>query len=122
MIFEIDQKILENFTSNDIKVFFYNSGCEWTKINLTTEFDKTNLENISIHGRNIYFEISDKQKLDWAKILKKIDTGNWHSNNHKYLFISPKVESRCWCATSFSFEKKLIDKNKLKTLQWLFKK
>ncbi len=122
MIFEIDKQIVEKFSENDIKVYFYTSGCEWTKINLTPDFEKTNLESFSLHGKTIYFEIKDKNKLEGAKILKKVDTGTGHKSNDKYLFISPKVESRCGCATSFSFEKKLIDKNKLKTLQWLFKK
>lgn len=123
MIFEIEKNILDTFPTHDIKVYFYASGCEWTKINLTSEFDIWTLEYISLHGKNIYFENSDAQKLDGSKIFKKPDNATkWHQNNEKYLFVSPKVQSRCWCATSFSFEKKLIDKSKLRTLQWLFKK
>ena len=105
------------FSENEIKVHFYSSGCEGTKVNITSDFEKTNLENFALHGKTIYFESQDKDKLDGAKILKKVDTGKGHQSNDKYLFISPKVESRCGCATSFSFEKKLIDKSKLKTLQ-----
>ncbi|MGE4444287.1 MAG: hypothetical protein AB7E37_04815 [Candidatus Altimarinota bacterium] len=122
MIFEVDKQILEKFSENDIKVHFYTSGCEGTKVNLTSDFEKTNLESFALHGKTIYFESQDKDKLEGAKILKKVDTGKGHQSDDKYLFISPKVESRCGCATSFSFEKKLIDKNKLKTLQGLFKK
>lgn len=123
MIFEIDQKILETFEGSDIKVYFYASGCEGTKVHLTSDFEKTNLESFSLWGKNIYYEKNDSENLNWAKILKKLDNSwTWHKNNDKYLFISPKVQSRCGCATSFSFEKKLIDKSKLKTLQGIFKK
>lgn len=121
MNLEIDGKILEKF-DNDIKVFFFTSGCEWTKVNITWEFEKNWLKNTQINGKNIYFEESDEKNLDWAKILIKQST-NWeHWKNDKYLFISPKVQSRCGCATSFSFERKLIDKEKLNKLKVAFKK
>lgn len=122
MILEIDEKILENFKENDLKIYFYNSGCEWTKINLTWEFEKKWLESFSCKWKNIFYEKNDETNLNWWKILLKPNDNKWHQTSDKYIFISPKIQSRCWCATSFSFEKKLISKDKLKKLKIVFKK
>lgn len=122
MNLNIDEAIFKNFDTTNIKVYFYDSGCEWTKINLTWDFDKTWLEKIELNWVNIFFETKDKEHLDWWKIvLKPSDNKNWHSSTAKYLFISPKVSSRCGCASSFSFEKKLIPKDKLAKLKAVFK-
>jgi hypothetical protein len=64
MQLKIDQKILESFSSSNIKVFFYSSGCEGTKIDFTDDFDPTGLENLEVSGKNIYFSPEDGQKLD----------------------------------------------------------
>lgn len=122
MNLHIEQKILDTFNSNDIKIYFYESWCEWTKINFWADFDKTGLEFITVSGKDIYFEQKDKENLDGWKIVSKIDTNWWHSTHEKYIFLSEKIKSRCGCATSFSFEKKLIDKNKLNKLKIAFKK
>lgn len=122
MILDIDQKILTSFKEKDIKIYFYDAGCEWTKVNFSSEFEKAGLENISLLGKNIFFEWKDSDKLDGAKILPKVSDNSQHSQNDKYLFLSPKIQSRCSCATSFSFEKKLIEKSKLEKLKWAFKK
>jgi hypothetical protein len=90
MNLEIDKKILEKF-SGDIKVFFYSAGCEWTKVNITEDFQKEWLSFIEIDGKNVYFQKTDQEHLDWAKILPKVDNSE-HSKNDKYLFISPKVQ------------------------------
>ncbi len=116
MNLQISQEILNNF-KNDIKIFFYNSWCEWTKIDLTSDFSKENLEFITQNWKNIFFEINDKKYLENAKILPFLDTKNPHSKTSKYLFTSPLITSRCGCSTSFSFENKLISSQKLKLLK-----
>lgn len=120
MLFKIDQKILESFSSSDLKVFFFKSGCEGTKIDITDEFDTSWLESIEIWGKNIYFSLEDGHKLEWGNIVPKTSSVEWHGWKAKYLFVSPKVESRCGCATSFSFERKLIAKDKLSKLKAAF--
>jgi len=40
----------------------------------------------------------------------------------KWLFSSEKVQDRCECGSSFSFEKKLVDSSKFSKLQELFGK
>lgn len=122
MQFKVDEKILQSFSARDIKVFFYSSGCEGTKLDLTDDFDVTWLKSIEISWKNIFFSPEDEKKLEWGNIVPKTSTLEWHGGKAKYLFISPKVESRCGCATSFSFEKKLIDKDKLSRLKTAFAK
>lgn len=117
----IAPEILETFPQ-DIKVFFYQSGCEGTKINLTGDFEKQGLQSIRIGEKNIYFSAEDAVHLEEGKILlqaPKLDHEGKPSPT-KYLFVSPKVQGRCGCASSFSFEKKLIDSNKLKQLKKAF--
>ena len=53
MILNIDKKILELFDKKDLKVYFYNSWCEWTKVNITPDFEKKYLESIIIEDKNI---------------------------------------------------------------------
>lgn len=121
MILNIDKNILDSFNSNDIYIFFYNSWCEWTKINILEDFNIDWLEYIEYEWKNIYYDKKDETNLDWWKILLKLESKEWHKNNDKYLFISQKIKSRCSCSTSFSFESKLIDSSKLKKLKKIFK-
>lgn len=121
MNLEIDKSILDKFT-HKIKIFFYESGCSWTKINITDLFEEDNLEYIEVEWKKIFFDKKDKENLEWWKVFLKKENDSKHSQNDKYLFVSPKVKERCSCSTSFSFEKKLIDKEKLKKLQIVFKK
>lgn len=122
MNLEIKNEILESFNTNDLKVFFINSWCEWTKIDITDVFDKKWLEIVKIWWKNIYFDKKDFENLNNWKILLKSDNNSNHSSDDKYLFISDKIKSRCNCSSSFSFENKLIDSNKLKKLKKIFRK
>lgn len=122
MILNIDKKILELFDKKDLKVYFYNSWCEWTKVNITQDFEKKYLESIIIEDKNIYFSKDDWINLDWWKIILQTKENNdWHWWKNKFLFVSEKIKSRCSCSSSFSFEKKLIDKEKLNKLKNAFK-
>lgn len=104
----IDENILKTFNKKDLKVFFYESWCEKTKINISDDFEKNWLESFVLWEKNIFFEEKDKNFLiDWKIILNQ---------NGKYLFLSPKVKKRCSCASSFSFENNLISQKHLKDL------
>lgn len=119
----IDSKVLELFNDENLKVYFYNSGCEWTKVNLEPINDFNWYDNIKIENKNIYFLKEDEQYLDWWKIILQVKKDeNWHWGKNKFLFVSQKITSRCWCSSSFSFEKKLIDSNKLNLLKKAFNK
>lgn len=120
MNLEIDQNVLALF-SGDIKVFFYQSGCEGTKINLEDYNWDKDLLSFSYQNKNIYYQIQDEQYLNGWKIFLQKKNENSHSKNEKFLFVSPQVKSRCWCSSSFSFENTLIKKDKLKQLQSIFK-
>lgn len=121
MNLEIEKNILDKFW-REIKVFFYEAWCEWTKINITEDFKKDWLSFFELNWKKIFYEKKDENNLDWWKIFSKTETNSEHSQNDKYLFISPKIKWRCGCATSFSFERKLIDKDKLNKLKNAFKK
>lgn len=118
----IDITIIKWFEKENIKVYFYESGCEWTKVALTQDFNTDGLECTHVLWKNIYFEPKDALNLDGGKILPKPDKSEGHKSEDKYIFLSDKIKSRCGCATSFSFEKKLIDSSKLKKLKIAFKK
>ncbi len=122
MKFAIDSKILSSFPTTDIKIFFYNSWCEGTKIDLTSDFETKDLEKIEISGKNIYFSPEDGKNLDGGKVIPKTSNVEGHGGKAKYLFISPKIQSRCGCATSFSFQRKLIDTEKINRLKGVFTK
>jgi len=113
MNISIDERILNEIKSNDIEIIFKKAWCKWTKIDFITDFDKTNLEFIKINNKNIYFNTDIKEKLNNSKIIKK---------DKSFLFISEKVKSRCACSSSFSFNRELIDKDKLNKLKLAFKK
>ena len=121
MNLEINKKVLDLFWEQDIKVYFYNSWCEGTKLWILTNFENKNLEKITISNKNIYFEKRDKNKLNFWKIFLDSTQKDTNSKNNKYIFISDKIKSRCGCSSSFSFENKLIDKEKLKKLKNIFK-
>jgi hypothetical protein len=125
MNLEIDKSILDKFW-DEIKVFFYEAWCEWTKINITEDFEKDWLSFFELNWKKVFYEKKDENNLDSWKIFPKkednLEQNSEHSENDKYLFISPKVKWRCGCATSFSFERKLIDKDKLNKLKNVFRK
>jgi len=124
MLFEIGENILAQFPEKKLKVFFYTAGCEWWKIDITSDFDTDGLEYFSYLWKEIYYTKEDTEKLEGGKILLKPAKKSEEFSKHaptKYMFLSPKVESRCGCATSVAFEKKLLPSVKLKNLRKIFK-
>lgn len=122
MILHIDPKILDIFDNEKLYIFFYNSWCEWTKINIIKDFNEEWLEYIKIWENFFYYNKEDTKHLDWWKIILKTNQELWHKTDDKYIFISSKIKSRCSCSTSFSFEEKLVNSSKLKKLKSIFSK
>ena len=54
-----------------------------------------------------------------TKIREKSDNPHLQWAREKYIFSNPKIQDRCGCGTSFSFEKKVpkIDLEKLRLLK-----
>lgn len=145
---KIDKKTLVEFQKNGVKkihVFFYDAGCSGTKVDIETEFDVEGLELVAVfpdlddewkpvnnpplewEGIEVYIIPANKDKFDGAmvtKIREKSDNPHLQGVKDKYIFSNPKIEDRCWCGTSFSFEKKVpkINLEKLRLLKDRFGK
>lgn len=122
MNLHIDPKIIQNFQKKPLKVYFFESGCEWTKVNIIDDFDRGNLLQVHIGWVEVFYDAKDALHLENGKILLKTSDTEWHGSDDKYIFLSEQIKSRCGCATSFSFENKLINSTKLKMLKKAFKK
>ncbi len=110
----IDKNTISDLNSRgikNIKVFFYSSGCAWTKVNIEENPDVSDLELLeNLDWINIFASKEDLTKLKWWTITKVM----W-----KYIFSSQVVKSRCGCGSSFSFEDKgkVLALHKLKDLK-----
>ena len=140
---KIDKKTLIEFQEKGVKkihVFFYDAGCSGTKVDIETDFDEKDLELVAIfpdldsqgkpvnnpplkwEGIKVYIIPANKEQFDWAmvtKIREKSDNPHLQWAREKYIFSNPKIQDRCGCGTSFSFEKKVpkIDLEKLRLLK-----
>lgn len=128
-MFKLDKNTvidLQNRKVEKIFIFFYDSWCSWTKVNIIEDFEITeNLEKLNLNITFwVYVEKKDKYKFDWSTITKTITVDHTWKEKVRYIFSNKKVKDRCWCGSSFSFsEKKLkIDFEKLKDLKYNFKK
>lgn len=145
---KIDRKTLVEFQENWVKkihVFFYDAGCSGTKVDIETEFDVDGLELVAVfpdldwewkpvnnpplpwEGIEVYIIPANKDKFDGAmvtKIREKSDNPHLQGAKDKYIFSNPKIQDRCGCGTSFSFEKKVpkINLEKLRLLKDRFGK
>lgn len=145
---KIDKKTLIEFQEKGVKkihVFFYDAGCSGTKVDIETDFNEKDLELVAIfpdldsewkpvnnpplkwEGIKVYIIPENKEQFDWAmvtKIREKSDNPHLQGAKEKYIFSNPKIQDRCGCGTSFSFEKKVpkIDLEKLRLLKDRFKK
>lgn len=128
---KLSQNIVDDIKERNVKkvkIFFYTSWCSWTKIDLTEDFEID--DNISLFSVNddllswiceVYIEQKDLEKLENCNITKVVnDDKDWHNiwKKFKYIFSSGEIKDRCWCWTSFSFEKKIPKLNFAK-LKWL---
>ncbi len=93
-----DKKTLSNWKEMDIKtisVYFYESGCAWTKIQV--EIGKSPLcdreifqEWLTFYVKNNEFHLIDEWKI----------THVWN----KWIFQNSTINTRCWCWSSFSLK------------------
>lgn len=112
---------LEADWTEKLKVFFYGAWCSGTKIDMTTDFEvDDSLTQIESCWRfDLYVEISDREKLENARITKVVKADHTGKEKIRYIYSSDDVLDRCGCGTSFWFEKKIpkIDLSKLKDMK-----
>ena len=113
----LDKNSIQTFLGKDIYsifISFIRSGCAGTKVSVETEFDATGLVSSPVaEGLTAFYREDEREILEWGRIT--FTRGKW-------LFSSEKIQDRCGCGGSFSFEKKLIDTGKLAKLQEIFGK
>lgn len=118
---------LEDLWIKKIKVFFYDSGCSWTKVNIESDFEIT-IELVKIDSNysfEIYVDKRDEEKFENCSITKTVTADHTGKEKVRYIYASQKVKSRCWCWSSFDFwEKKVpkLDLSKFKDFKNNFKK
>ncbi|MDD5376954.1 MAG: hypothetical protein PHH16_02445 [Candidatus Gracilibacteria bacterium] len=113
----LDKNSIRSFSDTGIHsvfISFVQSGCAGTKVSIQTEFSETGLVSSPITRElTAFYREEEKEALEQGQIT--FAKGKW-------IFSSKKVQSRCGCGESFSFEKKLIDPKKLAKLQGIFGK
>lgn len=124
----LDKKTVSEFEDSwvvKLKVFFYEAGCSWTKIDMSTEFDVVDeIDKLeSEYGFELYVPKSDREYLENAKITRVVVADHTGEAKARYIFAHDDVEDRCGCGTSFAFEKPVpkIDLEKLRQLRQNFK-
>lgn len=127
---KLDKKTVLDLIERKVEkifVYFYDAWCSGTKVTISEDFDITdNLEklNLSSSPFEVYVEKKDLEKFDWAIITRTVVADHTWNEKARFIFSNDKILDRCWCWTSFSFEKKKpkIDLEKLKFLREKFKK
>jgi len=119
---------LESRRVEKIKIFFYDAWCSWTKINISEDFEIDQiLIEVNINSENkfkTYIDKRDKEKLENCSITKTINKDHTWKEKVRYIFSSNKVQSRCWCWSSFDLwdKKPKLNLNNLNDLKLKFKK
>jgi len=115
----------ENSWVEKLKVFFYQAWCSGTKIDMSSEFELSDeIDKLdSEYGFELYVPKTDREHLEHARITRVVVADHTGEAKARYIFASDEVEDRCWCGTSFAFEKPVpvIDLEKLKLLRQNFK-
>ena len=127
---KLDQNTIKYFQeekAEKIKIFFYDSGCSWTKVNISSDFEID--ESVEFlreeNWINIYIEKMEKAKLENCSITRVSTADHTWKEKIRYIYKSEEVKWRCWCGSSFSFwegKKVKIDLWKLKSFKNNFKK
>ncbi|MDD2916667.1 MAG: hypothetical protein PHH70_02370 [Candidatus Gracilibacteria bacterium] len=113
----LDTNSIRSFLDADIHeifISFTSGGCAGTKVSVETKFDRTGLVSSPITDSLVAFYKQEEREL--------LAGGRITFVKGKWIFSSDKVQDRCGCGSSFSFEKKLIDTDKLAKLQGIFGK
>lgn len=111
---KLDKKTLKEYKNawiNKLFVDFYNAWCSGMKIKLEENIPENTIK-IPSEGIEFYTLKENASHLVDAKISK-----SWH----KFYLHSKDIKEKCGCGSSFSFENKVIDLNKLKNLKHTFK-
>ena len=129
MSFKLDKNTvldLQDRKVEKIYIFFYDAWCSWTKVDITEDFELSDsLEKLNLNvSFDIYVDKKDKEKFNWATITKTVTADHTWKEKIRYIFSNETVKERCWCWSSFSFDKKeiKIDLEKLKNIKLNFKK
>ena len=124
----LDKKTVAQFENSwveKLKVFFYEAWCSGTKIDMETDFEISDeIDKLeSEYAFELYVPKTDREYLENAKITRVVVADHTGIKKTRYIFASDDVEDRCWCGTSFAFEKPapIIDLEKLKLLRQNFK-
>lgn len=124
----LDKKTVSEFEVSGVtklKVFFIDAWCSGTKIDMSTEFDlEDDIDKLeSKYGFELYVPKTDKKFLENAKITRVVVADHTWVAKTRYIFAHNEVEDRCWCGTSFAFEKPVpkVDLEKLRLLRENFK-
>ena len=127
---KLDQNTIKYFQeekAEKIKIFFYDSGCSWTKVNISSDFEID--ESVEFlreeNWIKIYIEKMEKAKLENCSITRVSTADHTWKEKIRYIYKSEEVKWRCWCGSSFSFwegKKVKIDLWKLKSFKNNFKK
>ena len=110
-----------------IKIFFYNSGCSWIKVDITSEFEIDKSVEFFKEEDNIkiYIEKIEKDKLKNCSITRVVTADHTWNEKVRYIYKSEEVKERCGCWSSFSFwewKKVKLDLTKLKNFKNNLKK
>jgi len=133
---QLDNKFLAELQASwvqKLKIFLYEAGCSWKKVWVETEFEVTDDLEISelgtgtlvpVPGIQIYIPKTDIAHLENGRITKTVKADHTWKEKIRYIFTSDEIQDRCWCGTSFAFEKKKprIDFDKLKNIKAVFSK
>lgn len=110
-----------------IFIYFYDAWCSWLKLSISEEFEISQdlvKMDLSSSPFDVYVEKNDYEKFAWSIITKTVTADHTWKEKVRYIFSNPNlVEDRCWCWTSFSFEKKApkLNLDKLSELKKNFK-
>ena len=125
---QLDNKFLAELQASwvqKLKIFLYESGCSWKKVWVETEFDiDENLLRWESNFSSLYIPKTDIAHLENGRITKTVKADHTWKEKIRYIFTSDEIQDRCWCGTSFAFEKKKprIDFDKLKNIKAVFSK
>lgn len=103
MLIRLDRHLCAEFLERwivDINVDIISSGCAGSKIAIAPRTTEDNRLSSDVHGGIRCWVVAElAEKIDGAQIAR----AQW-----KLYIVSKKIESRCGCGTSFSFEKKNV--------------
>jgi len=106
MLIRLDKHTCAEFLAQwvtDVSVDIITAGCAGSKILVSPKTDTDDRIGFdSYHGMRCWVLPEHVSKLDGAQIARA---------KGKYYLVSENIQSRCWCGTSFSFEKKAISNN-----------